>query len=93
MLTDEQLVRLSKTTHSTDVPSRLIREMAVELYRTRGLLSRSNKLLREAADDIRCDIENRYPPNTRGYPSEARRYKNEMDFVNRMEEALAGTKE
>jgi hypothetical protein len=45
-------------------------------------------LLREAADDIRCDIENRYPPNTRFYPSEARRYKVEMDFVNRMEEAL-----
>ena len=47
-----------------------------------------SSLLREAVDDMRCEIEDRYPPNTRFYPSEARRYKAEMDFILKCEKAL-----
>ena len=50
-------------------------------------------LLSEARDDIRCDIENRYPPEMRHYPSEMRRYKREMDFVYRIEEVLENNHE
>ena len=51
-------------------------------------IEKLRELLSEARDDIRCDIENRYPPEMRHYPSEMRRYKREMDFVYRIEEVL-----
>ena len=47
-------------------------------------------LLREAVEEMRCEIEDRYPPNTRFYPSEALRYKLEMDFILKCEKALEG---
>ena len=59
----------------------VIKEKDDEIEKLRALLS-------EARDDIRCDIENRYPPEMRHYPSEMRRYKREMDFVYRIEEVL-----
>ena len=40
------------------------------------------KVLAELADDLAIEIDQNYPPESRMYPSEQRRYKGEMEIVN-----------
>lgn len=40
------------------------------------------KVMAELADDLAIEIDQNYPPESRVYPSEQRRYKGEMEIVN-----------
>ena len=41
------------------------------------------RVMAELADDLAIEIDQNYPPESRVYPSEQRRYKGEMEIVNR----------
>ena len=64
-------------------------EIDNEAYEYAEQIKRLRALLAEARDDIRCEVENRYPLESRHYPAEMRRYQSEMDLVHRIEAALA----
>lgn len=58
------------------------------LRKAEAEIKRLRELLSEARDDIRCEVENRIPAESRHYPAEMRRYQSDMDLVHRIDAAL-----
>jgi hypothetical protein len=63
--------------------------VAIENKALRAELKKLRALLSEARDDIRCEVENHYPPEFRRHSAVMRRYQRDMDLVHRIESALA----
>lgn len=59
----------------------VLKEIAAELEEANGLI-------RELASDLEAEIGSSYPPASRKYPSEQRRFKRDMDVVYRAKSFL-----
>ena len=88
----EAAMREKETWLSPECYEELMRERQETLHEMAKLrrdIERLQTLLREARDDIREDVSNRYPWKDQ-YPQDMLRYERDMDIVLRINAALAG---
>ena len=65
--------------------------LIVECLRLRAENAELRERLRDCADDLEAEIKARYPNGAVTYPSEYRRYRNDMLTVDAARQALGGS--